>query len=299
LSYAGGSGRSFGPKGSSQKKDHKRKQEFHKHKIKFTEEDHLDFEQLKVRATTALDKLGHQVFSVEPGGYTFHNWMTSFNLLLDDFEEKAGQKNLPKEYYDTRLKLTADLLKPAETADIDWEIRNMETEIDSVMLHMSKLSAQVNERRGEWRERSAKIDRLRGERVALDKRLKDATEALGREKKKQSFFSRLVDSREKATVSLAKERVVSTEAEIDKIDESIHELETRPTDSVEELDNNLATLREKLGELQENLAAWNLKKQELSQLSEKRVEATAALSKIISSLKLGDVLMEEKPDEPE
>ena len=75
----GGSGRSsFGSKGfaGGQKKEKRKKQEFHRHKVKYSEEEHLDFQHLKERTVTALGKLGAQVFSLEPGGYTFENWMT-------------------------------------------------------------------------------------------------------------------------------------------------------------------------------------------------------------------------------
>jgi DNA repair exonuclease SbcCD ATPase subunit len=293
MSYSGGSGRSFGSKGSSQKKDRKRRQEFHKHKVKLTEEGHVDFEQLKVRVAVALDKLGHQVFAVEPGGYTFHNWMTSFNMLLDDFEERAGPKNLPKDYYDARLKLTADLLKPAETADVDWEIQNMETEINSVNLHMSELTKQVNEKRDGWRERASKIDHLKAELVVSEKKLEEAIEALAKEKKRQSFFSKVFSSSKNSSAGSAKEQVDSIRTIKDEIEKKIQELESSPIDSVDDLDNNLITLKEKLDELQQNLADWNSKKEELSQLSEKRVETTAALSKTISALKLGESTIED------
>ena len=288
MSYSGGSGRSFASKGSSQKKDRKRRQEFHKHKVKLTEEEHVDFDQLKTRVTVALDKLGHQVFAVEPGGYTFHNWMTSFNMLLDDFEERAGPKNLPKDYYDARLKLTADLLKPAETADVDWEIQNMETEINSVNLHMSELTKQVNEKRDGWRERASKIDHLKAELVVSEKKFEEAMEALAKEKKKRSFFSKVFSSSKNSSAGSAKDQVDSIKTKKDGIEKKIQELESSPIDSVEDLSNNLATLKEKLDELQQNLADWNSKKEELSQLSEKRVETTSALSKIISALKLGE-----------
>ncbi|MGA2873933.1 MAG: hypothetical protein ABSE82_00220 [Nitrososphaerales archaeon] len=293
MSYSGGSGRSFGSKGSSQKKDRKRRQEFHKHKVKLTEEGHVDFEQLKVRVAVALDKLGHQVFAVEPGGYTFHNWMTSFNMLLDDFEERAGPKNLPKDYYDARLKLTADLLKPAETADVDWEIQNMETEINSVNLHMSELTKQVNEKRDGWRERASKIDHLKAELVVSEKKLEEAIEALAKEKKRQSFFSKVFSSSKNSSAGSAKDQVDSIRTIKDEIEKKIQELESSPIDSVDDLDNNLITLKEKLDELQQNLADWNSKKEELSQLSEKRVETTAALSKTISALKLGESTIED------
>jgi hypothetical protein len=296
LSYSSGSSHSFGSKGSSQRKDRKRKQEFHKHKVKLTEEDHLDFEQLKARVTVALDKLGHQVFSVEPGGYTFHNWMTSFNLLLDDFEEKTDPKNLPKDYFDARSKLTADLLQPADTADIDWEIENIGSEIDSVKSHMSELSRQANEKLEKLRETGSKIDRLKKEQMDSERNLGEASEDLDMAKKKQSFLGKLFSGSKNSSVDLAKKRVDSLKSKKAEIEQNIQELETSSEESGEQLENELAVLKEKLKTLQENQAEWNLKRDEKSQLSEKRIETTAALSHVISSLKLEEPTIEEKPE---
>jgi chromosome segregation ATPase len=295
LSYSGGSGRSFGSKGSSQKKDRKRKQEFHKHKVKFTEEDHLDFEHLKTRVTVALDKLGHQEFSVESGGYTFQDWMKSLNLLLDDFEEKADPKNLPKDYYDSRLKLTADLLEPSETADIDWEIKNLEGEIDSVKAHMFELSKKVGEKREAKREIESKIDRLKVEQTDLEKRLEEATSDLEKAKKKRSFFGRMFSSSKNSPLDLAKEKVDSLKSKQQEIEENLNRLETVSVDSGEQLENELAVLKEKLESLQQSQGEWNMKKDEKSKFTEKRIEATASLSRVISVMKLEEPSVE-KPE---
>ena len=66
----------------------------------------MDYNQLKTRTIIALDKLGHQKFSSEPGGYSLENWMKGVNLLLDDFEEKMGAARLPSAYAERRRELT-------------------------------------------------------------------------------------------------------------------------------------------------------------------------------------------------
>ncbi|MHB1867650.1 MAG: hypothetical protein ACYCPP_01740 [Nitrososphaerales archaeon] len=296
MSFAGGSGRSFAGK-SSQKKDRKKKQEFHKHKVKFTEEEHIDFKQLKDHVALALDKLGHQVFSLEPGGYSFHNWMMSFNLLLDDFEEKVGPSNLPKDYYDARLKITADLLQPAETADIDWEIQNLETEIDSVKVHMSELTKQASEKRERLRERASKIDRLKREQMNSEEELGQATKSLDKTKKKQSLFSRLFSTSKNSSVDSAKKRVDSLKSKKEQIDENLQELEVGSKDLGKGFEYEIAILKEKLESMQQSEAEFIAKKEEKSQLSERRAHATADLSQIISSLKLGEPAIEEKTPE--
>ncbi|HVB12507.1 MAG TPA: hypothetical protein VNE86_05190 [Nitrososphaerales archaeon] len=296
MSFAGGSGRSFAGK-SSQKKDRKKKQEFHKHKVKFTEEEHIDFKQSKDRVALALDKLGHQMFSLEPGGYSYHNWMMSFNLLLDDFEEKAGPSNLPKDYYDARLKITADLLQPAETADIDWEIKNLETEIDSVKLHMSELTKKASEKRERLRERVSKIYRLKREQLDSEEELGQATKTLDRTKKRQSLFSRLFSASKNSSVDSAKKRVDSLKSKKEEIDENLEELEAGSEDLGKGFENEIAILKEKLEDMQQSEAEFITKKDEKSQLSEIRAQATAALSQVISSLKLRERAIEENTSE--
>ena len=63
---------------------------FHQRKIRIQETPKLDFDQLKARTITALNKLGQQTFSPEPGGYALENWTRGVKILLDEFEEKAG-----------------------------------------------------------------------------------------------------------------------------------------------------------------------------------------------------------------
>lgn len=298
LSYSGGAGRSFGSKGSSQKKDRKKKQEFHKHKLKFTEEEHLDFEQLKSRVSVALDKLGHQVFSLEPGGYTFHNWMTSFNMLLDDFEEKAGG-HLSKEYYDSRLKLTAELVKPVDTSDIDPEMKKIEDEIDATKLEMTESTRESNSRIDERRHIASEIDNLKAQRVSKRKEFEDASDALLTLKKKRSFFSRIMSNGKESPIESAKEKVESIQSEIDSIDDRIKELEAKNVDDVQVSDDKLEAMKEKLDTLQQSLADWNAKKNERLQLTEKRVEVTTALSGIIASVKLDEGRQEETTVESE
>jgi chromosome segregation ATPase len=297
LSYSSGAGRSFS-KGSSQKKDRKKKQEFHKHKLKFTEEEHLDFEQLKSRVTVALDKLGHQVFSLEPGGYTFNNWMTSFNLLLDDFERKAGE-HLSREYYDSRLKLTAELGKPIDTSDIDPDITKIEDEIEATKIKMTELTRESNSKVEEHRKIVSQIDHFRGERVTKENELVEATETLSRLRKKKSFFSRLMSNQKESPEDSAKDKVESIQSEIDSIDGRIRELEENSVVTGEQSDDQFRAMKERFDGLQESLAELNEKKNERLQLTEKRIETTTALSGIISSLKLVETAGEETASEAE
>lgn len=308
MSFSTGPRRSFGGKSSQrkdrkqkqefherkvgQRKDRKQKQEFHKHKLKFTEEQHLDFEKLKSRVTVALDKLGHQVFSVEPGGYSFDNWMASFNLLLDDFEEKAGPENLPKVYFDARQILTEDLVKPADTADLDWEIQNLETEIASVKNHMSEYMKQDSGNKENRRKIASKIERLKREKVELEKKLKEAVDDLNKAKKKLSVFSKLLSNSKNSSLDSAKKVIEALQSRMVETEENLRELQSISQLYTKDFKNELKVLEEKLRSFQQSEAEFIAKKNKKSQLTERRIETTTALSQIISFLKLGELAMD-------
>lgn len=280
LSY---SGHSFTPRGATPKKDKKRKQEFHKHKLKITDEGPLDVSKLKERAALALAKLGSQKFSADPGGYTFSNWMTSFNMLLDDFEEKVGAASLPRDYYDYRQKLTDDLLRPVDTSDIDDEIEKMDAEIKSTELEIAKLTAELSSIREKERETSAKIAILKRARADADKELVSANNDLNSAKKKQTLFNRLFSGR-RIEVDSAKSRVDSIEEEQKSIERQILELENTSETSDDDRNNHLSLLNLKLTDLRYNLGELSEKKEQEMQLSEKRIKATSEMSKKIDSL---------------
>ncbi|MGH2637696.1 MAG: coiled-coil domain-containing protein [Rhabdochlamydiaceae bacterium] len=295
MSLSGGSGRSssFGKKGysSAQKKEKKKKQEFHKHKIKFSEQEgSIDFDRLKDRVSVALDKLGSQVFSPEPGGYTFYNWMTSFDLLLDDFEEKTAAnystKNiLPREYYDARVKISEDLLKPIDTSDLDTEIQKIQVEIDSLQLQISEFMQKKVRLANAHGESSSKIYGLEKKREESDEELKEADAELEEEqqkKKRKSFLSKMFHSRSFSADS-AQDKVNSIKKRREEIDESIRELEDKA--SVDDLKEQLVRTREKLAAFEQKMGELQTLKLEREQLTEKRKVATDALSAMISSLK--------------
>ena len=278
------SSHSFTPRGNSPKKDKKRKQAFHKHKIKLTEENHADFSTLKERVTLALEKLGNQKFSPEPGGYTFSNWMTSFNMLLDDFEEKVGPENLPKEYHESRQTLTAELMKPVDTREIDAEIEKAESEIKSTELDIAKMTSELGMIRENERKNSSEIDALRRKRIDSEKELVNAMNDLNSAKKRQKFFSRLLSAKKADEVDSAKSRVDSI-VEVQKtIDRRVFELERESLPTDNDLENRVSVLRQKLVDLRYGIAEWVERKERIMQLSEMRNAAATELSKKIAEL---------------
>ena len=252
----------------------------------------MSLEQLKERVSLGLQKLGTQVFSSEPGGYGLHNWIGSFNLLLDDFEEKCSSSGLPKEYYDARLRLTSQLLEPVDTAAQDARIQKLEVEILSVEEKIADI-AQKSERVAveEWHEDDAKITRLKRERSQNDLDLVTARENLETERKKtnRSVMKRLFSGSEALKPLQAKvDALVSRQEEIGGELQSLEEDRTRKKSDVKKFDSDLSELRVKLEELRADLGEVHAEKQDATQITEKRATVTKSMAEMISSLHFTD-----------
>ncbi len=310
MSFGSGSGggsrnssSSFGGKGSAQKKEKKRKQEYHRHKLKYVEQEPVDFEHLKTRTTAALQKLGQQVFSTEPGGYSFQDWMKSFNFLLDDFEEKVGASNLPKEYLGKRSELTAELLKLVDTPEIDAELERIRKEQED--LNNKILQKDLEKKRAieqERRETSSKIDSLRKQQRECTVELELAKTSLEEKKKTQkksssssSFFKKLFSSKNSPdpnSVEGITNKIKDLEGKIRDAEEQIGRLQEERNSSIAKADSSdlghaeteTEEERMKLDSLKLELDELEAKKAERLQLAEKRAEITGAISMMISSI---------------
>ena len=127
-------------------------QSFHQRKIRIQETTRLDFDQLKARTINALNKLGQQTFSTEPGGYALENWIKGVNVLLDGFEESAGATRLSPGYLATRHELDELLSRPVLLTSVDEKMaelrvnmsdieRKIEAERDMIASRISDLKA--------------------------------------------------------------------------------------------------------------------------------------------------------------
>ena len=295
----GGRPSSFGRKGFStqQKKEKKKKQDFHKHKLKSAEEEtQVNFQELKTRVSTALDKLGHQVFSLELGGYTFQNWMTSFSLLLDDFEAKAGS-NLPASYSETRQRLTSELLEVIDTSPIDSQISTVEAEIEFVEEKASQIAARAEEEASrEKAERASKLSSLKKEKTASEAEVSNAKLALEVEKERSantSFFRKLFSGKSaggQSSPKAAQSRYESAKTNNLKLDDEVKSLEREIDENssspaaLTRASEQSTSLRSQLDSLRNELAELEAKKLEQLQLKEKREIAAKTLSALIMSL---------------
>ena len=218
--------------------------------------------------------------------------MTSFNLLLDDFEEKCDPVNLPREYFEARLKMSAELQKPVDTSEVDAEIQRLEKEILSVEENISEIAQRSQKEAVEERhEDDSKIQRLKKERTQTDTEIEKSQSDLDELKKKvnQSLFKRLFSSSEELRV--AQERQDSLTARREEIEANIRMLEedrSKRQGAIKDFDHEISELRLTLEDLKRNLGEVESRKQEAMQISDKRREVMKSMSAMISSLHLSE-----------
>ena len=160
-------------------------QSFHPHKIRIYEAPKLDFDELRARTISTLDRLGQQRFSTEPGGYTLENWIKGVNVLLDEFEEKAGTARLSPECLGRRRELDARLSGSVSAAQTDEEIVELRTE-------MSRVEKKIEDGRTTT---TAKIEELKAEEAKRLNELEQERSRLAsvtRIQAADSFFGRLI-----------------------------------------------------------------------------------------------------------
>ena len=188
-------------------------QSYHRHRTRIQESQDLDFHELRDRTVNALNNLGRQKFSAEPGGYSLENWVRGVGVLLDEFEEKAGKGNLPQDYRARRQELSRLVSGPVPLASIDEEIAGLRESVAAMKSRMAAESGKV----------ATKISELKAERIRcsteLDAERARAASAAGAQKT-DSFFGRL----------LGRKRSPS-----DDHDARARELEARQSDLSEEL----------------------------------------------------------------
>ena len=285
LSFGSETGRTrSGTKGFSNKtkKSKRKKQDYHVRKrghVQETEE--LDLEQVRARTTLALDRLGHQVLSTEPGGYDLDDWMRNLNSLLDDFQEKVGPDLVTDEFRERRRAALLSLARPPSSTEPDSEIERLTQEEAAAKATLAELE----------RKAAAKLAELKDEREACEKELKAAKQKLAdlrAAKQSRPFFSRLMGSG--PPTEQAEARVAELEGKSNKLTEEIEKHRKVRSGlgagSPAEGDSG-AQARQSLEEAQKRLGELRSARQEMLQLSHEREVATKALSELIASMNLG------------
>ena len=140
-------------------------QSFHPRKIRIQDTQRPSFEELKARTINALNKLGQQKFSAEPGGYSLDNWIRGVNILLDEFEKEAGRERLSPAYLEARRQLNMRVSEPVSTSSIDGEISELRRKSTEVEGRIEAARAQVASRlAGLKDEESRRSEELASER---------------------------------------------------------------------------------------------------------------------------------------
>ena len=253
-------------------------QPFHQRKIKLQEAPKLDFDQLRARTINALNKLGQQKFSTEPGGYALENWTKGLNVLLDEFEEKAGTARLSSEYLTSRRELTGRLASPTSTASTDEEMLKLRANIsdieDKIDAERTRLASRISELKAAQEKCTGELQQ---ERVLA---------AVGpSEQSPGSIVSRLL-GRRKAQIKSPESRIRELETKQANLQKESLEQQKQlkrinfhsPESRFSEEWSQAESLRAKLSELEKE-------KSEKVQLVKEREQMTALIAESISRIR--------------
>ncbi len=285
MSFGSGTGRTrSGTKGFSnkEKKQKRKKQEFHIHRrAHFQESERPDPEEVRARTILALDRLGHQVLSSEPGGYDLEDWTRSLNSLLDDFQEKAGAGLATEEFRKRRQEVLSGLAPSSSARDVESEIERLTKEEDA-----ARTAVEDAEKRA-----TARLASLRDERDACAKEIKaqkDRLAELKQANQSRQFFSRIL--RAGPSTAKAEETLAELESKLSRLEEEIEK--SRKARSAGrggapgEGDPAYLEAQQRLEATRERLLDLQASRQNLLQLADEREAVTQALSQMISALKL-------------
>jgi chromosome segregation ATPase len=292
LSFGSQSGRTrSGAKGfsSKEKKQKRKKQEFHTHRLGHLQETGgADLEAVRTRAVLALDRLGHQVLSSEPGGYDLDHWKKSFESLLDDFVEKVGEARVTEEFRAKRKEAEACLVLPPGSAEFDSEIARL-------LKVEEEANASLEEAK---RKAAARLVSLKSEREARLKELKakkDKVEELKAADQSRGFFTRRLLNTGAATAK-AEAEAKEVESKISALDEEIERSrKTRATALAASGDggSEYVEAERKLNDARDKLVEVESAKRVTLQLAEEREKATQAVAEAISAMRFDGVASSE------
>lgn len=285
MSFGSQTGRTrSGAKGfsSKEKKQKRKKQEFHTHRLGHLQESgSLDLEAVRKRTVLALDRLGHQVLSSEPGGYNLDHWKRNFDSLLDEFVEKIGEERTTEEFRAKRKEAEAYLALPSGSSEFD-------SEIEKLLKMEEEAKASLEEVK---RKAAARLLSLKNEREACIRDLKakkDKVEELKTADQSRGFFTRRLLKTGVAT-SKAEAEVKEMESKIGTLDEEIERSrKTRATaaGASGDGDSEYAEAESKLNDARAKLVDVESAKQVALQLAQEREKATQAVAEAISTMRL-------------
>lgn len=262
---------------SKEKKTRRKKQEFHNHRrLHGQEAARPDPEEVRARTMLALDRLGHQVISTEPGGYDLQDWVRSLDSLLDDFQDKIGTEHVTEELRARRKEAVEHLVGLSRSRTADPEIERLLRE------EMEARSALDDaERRA-----TARLSSLRNDQEARERDLKAERQRLAAVKgarESRGLFSRLL--RSGPSTEEVETSVAEIEADLRRIEEEVGKAR-KAKGSTQEADSEVLEARRRLLSISEELMSRQEAAQTSLQLAQEREQATQAISGVISSMRL-------------
>jgi chromosome segregation ATPase len=284
LSFGSQTGRTrSGAKGfsSKEKKQKRKKQEFHTHRLGHLQQSGtMDLEAVRTRTVLALDRLGHQVLSSEPGGYDLDHWKRSFDSLLDDFVEKIGEARTTEEFHAKRREAEGYLTLPSGPTEFDSEIARLLKVEDEAKASLEEAK----------RKAAARLVSLKNEREACVRDLKakkEKVEELKAADQSRGFFTRRV-LKTGTSIAKAEAEVKEVESKISALGEEIErsrKVRATSAGSPGDGESEYVEAERKLNDARAELANVESAKQVAMQLAQERERATQAVAQAISAMK--------------
>lgn len=237
----------------------------------------MDYEALKSRTITALNKLGQQKFSTEPGGYSLENWTKGVNILLDEFEEKMGEGKLTSDYHVKRREMESFLSRPISTSSIDEGIAELGQKLAEVEGKIETgrtgLVSKIAELKGEQERSSAEL-------AEEQRRISTPAE----DKRSGSFLRRVFVGKPKAP-KIAESHIKELESRLDGLANEIP-LQQKILKSVDQHspESPFAEEWRALESLKQSQGALQSERLEKVQLVKERQEITASVADAISRI---------------
>ena len=252
-------------------------QSFHQRKIRIQETPTLDFDQLKARTINALNKLGQQKFSTEPGGYALENWTKGVNVLLDGFEESAGAARLSHDYLASRNGLNELLSRPVVLESIDENTSELRANMSEIENKIGAERASIVSRIEELKAAQA---RYSGELERERRRDADAAAA----QSSDSFLNRLL-GRRKTQADRPEIRIQELESKLASLpNELLEQQKQLKMIDLRSPESRFAEEWNRLDSMQTRLKDLEQERLDRIQLVKERAEATGSIASAISRI---------------
>ena len=199
------------------------------------------------------------------------------NILLDEFEEKAGAAKLSQEYFARRHELNDRLSRPVPTASIDEEISELRKNMSAIESRISAGRARIV---SEISELKAEQTRCSGELEREQRRVAGAAS----EQNADSIFDRLF-GRNKSQANNPESRIKELESKLAILSNEVLERQKQlKTIDIRSSESGFAEEWDQLESIQTGLVELENERVDRVQLVKERAEVTASMAEAISRI---------------